>query len=121
MYRKSGKQVAAKNIERNSRAVARERERKMNPNEHSPYVLVWVYMGRRAPYREKVLKILSRQPGGEVSVARLFAMCNYSNPTQFRTSVLRRLQQLGFIKIHSVVDNVKLTRLGWLVVRQVAL
>lgn len=121
MYRKNDRQVAAKRIEQNSRADARERESKMKQNQHSPFVLVRVYMGHRAPYRERVLKILSGQPGGAATVARLFAMSKYSNPTQFRTSVLRRLQQLGFVYYDRVARKVKLTRLGWLVVRHARL
>lgn len=122
MQSKSTYQESMQYIEHNSHADARERNRiMMNQKSHNQYVLVGVYMGRRAPYREKVLKILSRQRGGVATVAKLFAMSSYSNPTQFRTSVLRRLQELGFVRYDRIARKVKLTRLGWLVVRHTSL
>ena len=98
------------------RGTARRKGQEMRPKEYNSFVLVMVPTGRKAPYRDKVLKILSRQPEGAATVAELFAMSKYSNPTQFKTSVLRRLQQLDFVYFDKVARKVKLTRLGWLVV-----
>lgn len=85
--------------------------------------IVWVpvNMGRRAPYREKVLKLLSNEPSGIASDYELLSLTGYSNITVFRRSVLQRLHIDELVDYDKVANKVKLTRLGWLVARHAAL